>query len=443
MQSELKTITYPNGEIQRCQIVRLDHWEQLDFLTPTPTHKALDCYADIYRNYLVPAAPWIFGHMVLFQLPDDLDLNRPDSTRKYASPLTAAASLLQSGVSILGKKPVFRSDAAKQLWFDLEKRGCIRIISGKLPTTKMIPVANISGYLSKTAPDAALKVNASFFIMDCFDCASVYDHVGMPFGLCIKDGNILYPPLYNREALLISKTGEISIRKMDVRDMDIEIGGHIFRHGKNASVYTRPSRIRAPVRKRNYLTITGTQVASTSNHPTIIPASGFVLCPDQDVDIAPGTSVVYRGLEDVAFGIQVGNSILKDGVKTERFISGFYNIRHLEPIPFPPSLYPMDFNRSRAARIVLGADRYGKPILLWAEGAAKIGYKPGLGSCGATLKELAEICLQVGMKNAVNLDGGGSAQILLNNQRLLQVSDRDALSLTESERPVPLGLMVR
>lgn len=446
MQSEIKTISYPNGEIQRVQIVRWEHWDQLDFLKPSHSHETLDRFADIYRNYLVPAAPWIFGHMVMFQLPRNFSLNLPINTRKYgtaASLLTAAASVLQDGVSIQGSKPEFRNDIAKQLWFELERQHCIRIVSGRLPTTKMIPVTNVPGYLSETAPEAVLKVNASFFIMDRFDCASVYDHVGTPFGLAVKDGKVIHPPLYNREALLIHQNGSVSIRHMDVTKLEVEINGHFFRHGKNASIYSRPERIRAPVRKKNYLIITGCHVAAVSKHPTTIPASGFVLCPNEDVEIPAGAPVVYHGLENVRFGIQVGNSIMKDGTKTEDFDSRFYNIRHLQPIPFPPSLYPMNFDKSRAARIALGADAAGKPILLWAEGAAKIGYIPGKESCGASLREMADICAQVGIKNAVNLDGGGSAQILVNNQRMLQISDRDANSLSESERPIPLGLVVK
>ena len=102
----------------------------------------------------------------------------------------------------------------------------------------------------------------------------------------------------------------------------------------------------------------------------------------------------------------------------------------------------MNFDKSRAARIALGADSEGKPILLWAEGAAKSGYIPGQGSCGASLSEMAEICADVGMVNAVNLDGGGSAQILLGNRRSLMISDRNKQDFSEAERPVPLGLML-
>ena len=32
MQSEIKTFTYPNGEIQRVHLVRPESWDQVDFL---------------------------------------------------------------------------------------------------------------------------------------------------------------------------------------------------------------------------------------------------------------------------------------------------------------------------------------------------------------------------------------------------------------------------
>lgn len=131
------------------------------------------------------------------------------------------------------------------------------------------------------------------------------------------------------------------------------------------------------------------------------------------------------------------------GVKKEGFISRFYNIRKLEPVPFPPSLYPMDFEKGRAARIALGADEAGKPVLVWAEGAGKLGYTPGKDSCGASLADMANICQKLGMVNAINLDGGGSAQMLVRNCRSLKISDRTDADGTESERPVPMGLMVK
>ena len=446
MQSEIKTYRYPDGSIQRAQVVRWDSWEKLDFLEMSYSEQALTCFSNVYRNFLVPTAPWMFGHMIMFHIPADLEVPFPFETGKYgivADKLTAAAAALQEGVRIVGNKPVFANETVKRFYRALEARDSLRIISGKLPTTTVIPLGDLPGYMTAKETEASLKVNANFFIMDRFDCATIYDQVGTPFGLCVRNGEVLNPPLYGREALLVRRNGAVSVEAMDIRQLTIEVAGKRYTHGKNAVVYTRPRRRRTPGGKGKKLVIIGNRVAAVCGGPVAIPASGFVLCPKGECNAKAGDPVIYRGLEDVVFGIQVGNSILKNGIKTEKFVSKFYNIRRLEPVPYPPSLYPMDFAHARAARIALGADIDGRPVLLWAEGAAKFGYEKGKGSCGASLTEMAEICADVGMVNAVNLDGGGSAQILLNNQRSLEISDRNREDCSEAERPVPFGLILR
>lgn len=454
MNSEIKVYSYPNGEIQRVQVVRWDDWSQLDFLCPSFSEASLDCFSDIYKNFLVPACPWIFGQMVMFQLPEDVTVPVTEGTTDR---LTAAAMVLKEGVKLVGGNPRFSSSDAESLWRELEKKDSIRIIRGKLPFTQIIPVGNFAGYLSEVEPEAALKVNSSFFIMDPIDCATIYDQVGTVLGLCVKDGVVQNPPMYGREALLVGKDGSVSVRPIDVRDLEIEIHGKCYKHGENAWIYSRPERKRVRVADAKrasgilggeqanedekshvlMLVIVGNRVVAVKDSGSVeIPASGFVMCVEDGICasdesvarvhtmISPGDVVIYHGLEDVQFGIQVGNSIMRDGVKTDGFISRFYNIYHLEPVPFPPSLYPMDFEKARAARIALGADKDGKPMLFWAEGAAKFGYVPGEGSCGASLSEMAEIAADLGMVNGVNLDGGGSAQVLLHNKRELLISDR-------------------
>ena len=444
METQIKTYTYPNGEIQRVQLLRWDSWESLDFLSPTPSGRTLDRFAGIYRDFLVPACPWLFGNMVMFRLPENCGISFPFDTGKYgtvADPLTAAACALKEGLRIVKGKPHFKNEQVKTFWQLLEAHNCVRIVSGKLPVTTIIPLKDAAGYLTECAADAAAKVNASFFIMDRFDCATVYDHVGEAFGLTMKNGIVTRPPLYDRETLLVKQDSTVSVENLDVRLLSVTIGGNTYLHGQNADIYTRPRHPISPAGK-TALVIVGTKVVAVHKGITPVPASGFVLCPREDVQISAGETVTYGGLEDVAFGIQVGNSILRNGEKTDRFLSRFYNIRHLEPIAYPPSLYPMDFRKARAARIALGADGEGRPMLLWAEGAAKFGYEAGKGSCGASLAEMAGICADMGMFNAVNLDGGGSAQMLLQNRRSLQISDRHPSDCSEAERPVPLALII-
>ena len=447
MKYEVRTFSYPGGEIQRVQLVRPDSWSELEFLPMEYGEGALECFAHIYQKFLVPAQPWVFGNMVMFRIPGDMEVPFSFETAKYgavADKLTATAAAMEKHVRIVGKKPVFSNEEVKRFWDTLVSRNCLQIVSGKLPVTTFIPVGNKAGYLSRTETAAAMKVNASFFIMDRFDCATLYDHVGTPLGLCVKDSVIANPPLFEREALLVKKDGSVCITQPRLEDLKIEINGISYEAGKNASVFSRPGANRTPPVKGKKLVIVGTKVAAVHDGLRVpIPTSGFVLYPKETCNVRPGDAVIYRGMEDVQFGIQVGNSIVRSGEKTEGFISRFYNIRALERVPFPPSLYPLDFYKARAARIALGADKDGKPMLLWAEGAGKLRYTLGKDSCGASLSELADICKEMGMVHAVNLDGGGSAQILMNNCRSLLISDRNETDNSEAERPVPLGLIVR
>ena len=445
MNSEILTFSYPDGEIQRVQVVCPDGWEDLEFLRPNSSENAFDGFCRIYEQFLIPAAPWVFGNIVMFRLPEGMEAPFPLETGYFgtvADPLTAAAIGLRRGVRIHGKKIWFRDEMTRKFWKQLEATDSVRIVRGKLPITTVIPVGREAGLLSETEPDAAMKVNANFFIMDPFDCATPYDHIGIPFGLLVKNGVVEQPPLFGREALLVRKDGSVRIEAPDVKNLHIRIGDEVFIHGANARFYSRPSH--PAVLARKSLVIIGRKVAAIREDGLAhIPGGGFVICPKGDCSVKPGDTVTYEGMEDVLFGIQVGNSILRGGEKTGKFLSRFYNIYHLQPVPFPPSLYPMDFHKSRAARIALGADADGKPILLWAEGAAKIGHAPGKDSRGATLSDMAAFCADAGMVNAVNLDGGGSAQMLVAGKRALQLSDRDPETHAETERPVPLALTVK
>ncbi len=415
MESILHTFQFPDGTLQRVQLVRLPDWDGLEFLRPQSSEAALDCFARIYRKHLIPACPWIFGRLLLFRLPEDLGTD-----------LTDAARQLKGG----GRN-------GRALRKALEDRDCLREVRGKLPFRKAIPVGENCGFL--TEETGGFLVNGSFFIMDPFDCATAFDHVGTPLGLQLKNGVVENPPLYGREALLVKKDGTVTVTPLGPENLILEIGGKRYRHGENGRIFQRPRYPVTPPGRGTDLVIVGRQVVALGRCFTPVPASGFVLRLSGDPGVKVGDPVGFLGLEDCRFGIQVGNSILRDGVPTEGFISRFYNIRRLEPVPFPPSLYPMDFANSRAARMALGADERGKPMVLWAEGAPKTGYQPGVHSRGASLSDMARFCGELGMRSAINLDGGGSAQLLFRGERALRISDRNEAG-EEVERPIPMAL---
>ena len=65
MESCIKTFSYPDGTIQRAQLVRPDSWADLDFLEPAFSEESIGCFSHIYRKFLVPGCPWLFGRMVM------------------------------------------------------------------------------------------------------------------------------------------------------------------------------------------------------------------------------------------------------------------------------------------------------------------------------------------------------------------------------------------
>jgi exopolysaccharide biosynthesis protein len=84
----------------------------------------------------------------------------------------------------------------------------------------------------------------------------------------------------------------------------------------------------------------------------------------------------------------------------------------------------------RHPRTAMGYTYNNELIILVIEGRNK-----GLAD-GATLTQLAQIFKDLGCKEAINLDGGGSSCMLINGKPTIKVSDK------EGERPVPCVFMV-
>lgn len=83
MESLEKSYSYPDGTVQRVQLVKLDAWEQLHFGNLTYSQGALDRFARILRQYLIPACPWIFGQLVLFHIPGGLKIRGSEKRPRF------------------------------------------------------------------------------------------------------------------------------------------------------------------------------------------------------------------------------------------------------------------------------------------------------------------------------------------------------------------------
>ena len=84
MKTEIRIYPLEDGEIQRVQIVRLNGWSPLDFLSPDASDSVFSQIVSLYRQFIVPVMPWIFGRMILFSLPLSIPLlNTSEKTRAF------------------------------------------------------------------------------------------------------------------------------------------------------------------------------------------------------------------------------------------------------------------------------------------------------------------------------------------------------------------------
>ena len=90
--------------------------------------------------------------------------------------------------------------------------------------------------------------------------------------------------------------------------------------------------------------------------------------------------------------------------------------------------FPADIAAGRAPRTAIGLKADGGILLVVAEGRSDV-------SAGLTLDELADYMIKLGAKEAMNFDGGGSSEMVLNKEIMNNPSDG-------SERPVRAGLGV-
>ncbi|MBP5152004.1 MAG: hypothetical protein ILP13_03705, partial [Lachnospiraceae bacterium] len=215
IKSKTKIFNYPEGEIQRVQCVYPENWESLDFFRLSGDPDAFKMLCDFYNNHVVSKHPAVFGRMVLFKLSNEIPV--PASVERYCEegvndPLLKVASAFRKVLKIRkGNIADCSVPEISEFFEKLKEKECLKILSGNLPHTVILTVGNTLGFMTKTLKEAAFKVNASFFVMDCFDVASPYDVIGTPYGMCIKNGVMLSPPLFGREALIVTEQKKIRI----------------------------------------------------------------------------------------------------------------------------------------------------------------------------------------------------------------------------------------
>jgi len=444
MNSIVEEVFLDDGNLQKYQLITDFEWEKLDFKSPKFDKKVIKSMARLYDVNIITKNPDLYGYLVFFNCNiENLNLNRNTSIGYIFNNQVLLNYYFnkandENNVSFVDNSLKFDDNNLQAIYENLLENNLIAISKGALDTISFMPVSSNMGYLSNIKSNH-LSVNSHFFLMDKTDIDSPYDELGTPHSLALKNSKIVLPPLNHRECLLIDYNNNAKISNLEIVDLKVKVNKIVFENDVNCKYYYRPENRKTPKTKGCDLIIIKDKIVSIKKGgESIIPMAGFIIQVDTQIEVE-SNNIEYGGDNlNYKFGIQVGPAMTINKKQITKLDCPFYKG---EGVPYPSTVYPLDFDNARAARIGLGTYK-NKPILIWAEGAGKLGYIKKEESCGASLLEFSSFCKEYGIENLVNLDGGGSAQLIYNGSRILKIADREIDKITEAERPIPLGFVI-
>ncbi|HEY9856516.1 MAG TPA: phosphodiester glycosidase family protein [Stenomitos sp.] len=246
---------------------------------------------------------------------------------------------------------------------------------------------------------------------------------GMPLGLLMIRGELLTGPIYARTALVLGAAGPVIERSATAAMLELPGGQSVEVDGVNQPrwdeqivLYTERygERTRTEAKGRSFeAAVQNGRVIAVGSADLPIPPGGFVVSAmGGSADwleraLPVGTAVamkstlpdVYEGVEHVIAG---GPRLLEGGspkltTEAERFQA--------------------DVAKGRAPRTAVGITPSGELLVVAVDG------RDPKASMGLTLPELASLMQELGAKDALNLDGGGSTTFYLEGKTLNHPSD--------------------
>lgn len=356
----------------------------------------------------------------------------------------------------------------------------------------LTPIANCGSLMDVWWRDhPQLIFNTTYFLLEDEDYFSHHSGLGEAFNFWVRDGVIRRPPLYHRAALFRGAGGVWDVESFDLTDLSVELPGglDLSPSGKSdtntdfqfilnpdpdspteIAFYTRYYGVdfadqvlgTTPLAAGRFeLTVVDRRVVGWSEGGDLtLPQNGFVvsfapgvLSPTQQADLqqtlASDLIVTYkmatRQYQGIREAIQTGPCILRDGefnLSHRDFVreEQFWSSRTLANGNYQIGVVPTDFDDNLASqhpRVGLGVDENGGIVLAAVAGVSKGVGIPGIDGQGASFEELAIILRDAGAIHAINLDGGGSAQVLQQGGRAIVPGERKGQVQIHFDRMVP------
>lgn len=270
-----------------------------------------------------------------------------------------------------------------------------------------------------TRHDAVAGINGGYFAGP-----------GLPLGMVVIDGELISAPLTRRSVFAISRDGTPVIQPF-------EFHGRIVTSDNTAlwiSALNRPPQV------------AGVAVYTTAYGPLTPPfrlaavvrsgvvdrlTSGRILIPEDGYVLAVNEADAGMLLNNVQTGQRVWMKLnLTPDLEIISALGGGPRLVKdgKEFIPFDWEWFSERLFQKRAPRTAVGITDAGKLLFVTVDGR-------GRQNSGMSLRELAQLMISLGSLDAMNLDGGGSATMVVGGRIMNDPSDG-------RERPVASALIV-
>lgn len=249
-----------------------------------------------------------------------------------------------------------------------------------------------------------------------------FDGDHRPLGLLVINGLLVSEPILGRTAIGFKEGGEILIHRLHALIEVLTPSGllpvdGINRPAKEGEIilYNHLYGLRIPFDGSVGYMIRGGQVIKEAGPGEILPTDGFILSTRDNTALLNsylqvGDSVEIQITyhppswnEGLLHAIGGGPRLVKDG---EKYINAL------------EESFRADVVMGRAPRTAIGVTENGRLLMVTVSGRTDF-------SIGMTLDELADLMLELGAIDAMNLDGGGSTTMVLRQRVFNQPSSGD------------------
>ena len=284
--------------------------------------------------------------------------------------------------------------------------------------------------LSKMVKDqmAYIGINANYFDVKA----------GNPLGTTISEGSWLIGPIYNRVAIGFSKdnkvfvdqvmlTGQVTafrgFRKKPVSMFEIDgLNTPYYLHDKIGFYTKHWDKSISPADGWIGLIVKGDHVKEKFNSEIEIPQEDYVLLGKKET---PFSSLKKNDFMKIVWQSNPNWSEVSEAIS-----GGPYLLMNGEVyVDQKDQKFKFTIKDTYTSRTAIGLGSGNKIYLIAADGRI-----PGH-SAGVSLMQLAELLKRLGLKEAINLDGGGSTTLVVDGMIINKLSDKH-------ERKISNGLLV-